>query len=195
MTNDIKFYYSLNDIPETVRNGNIYFILDENNNVGHIKIDIENNRYDIKPEFYNEATDTAAGLMSPQDKKKLIPLSISQESEGNKDIIIDAVNPAESTKFNFLKDILIGSSKKRVLTEDSIQNIDVRTLSNSDPKQPSTLRLVESAQDPDKFILEMVLNLPEGKTGDRGKPSIITSIDATIDDNEGTPEITATFGD
>ena len=48
MANDIRFYYSLDDIPNTVKNGNIYFILDRDNNIGSIKVDIENNRYDIK---------------------------------------------------------------------------------------------------------------------------------------------------
>ena len=74
MANQINFYESLNDLPSDIINGNIYFIL-KNDKIAELKVDLNNERYTVKTDI-PEATEDSSGLMSMEDKKKLITIII-----------------------------------------------------------------------------------------------------------------------
>lgn len=173
MAEELKFYYSLNEtIPTEKKNGNIYFILDEDKKIGNIKVDLENQRYDIKPE-YDLATIDQAGLMSPEDKKKLIPISIEKES--NSDLQIE-INNDDNANFNFLRDIFINDSQ--VLTQNSLAQVEVTTVNQGQtPEESSSIEIVPyiDENNKNKYKLKLKLALPDtfkGKKGDPGQDGI-----------------------
>ena len=195
MAENLQFYYSLDAIPDPIKNGNIYFILDKENNIGNIKVDLENQRYDIKPK-YSDATTNEHGLMSAEDKRKLIPFSIVKESNDK----IQINNALDNHGFNFLKDIFVNSSQ--VLTENSFAQVEVKPVKKGeDPEQPNNIEIVKYVDDNGqiKHKLKLILNLPEGPEGSEGKEgaqgrpgkeAIINEIKASIDNNiEGTPTV------
>ena len=184
MANELQFYYSNDNLPD-VKDGNIYFILNDANRVAQIKVDLKGNRYDIKPE-YSEATASESGLMSAEDKRKLIPFSITQES--NDKIQIDG-----SADFNFLKELFINDSQ--VLTQDSFAQVEVIA---DDSITFNTIEIVPY-EDIDtgktKYKLKLQLNLPRGPQGEQGpagKNANIGNITYSTDDNVGIPEVTVT---
>lgn len=190
MANELQFYYSNDTLPD-LKDGNIYFILNDANRVAQIKVDLNGNRYDVKPE-YSEATASESGLMSAGDKRKLIPFSIIQES--NNKIQIDG-----SADFNFLKELFINDSQ--VLTQDSFAQVEVIA---DDSVTSNTIEIVpyeEINTGKTKYKLKLQLILPRGLQGEKGdqgsagKNANIGNITYSTDDNIGTPEIIVTKGE
>ena len=154
-----------------------------------LKVDLNNNRYTVTP-VIPEATSENSGLMTAEDKKKLIPITVEKFS--NSDVKINAEND-----FNFLKNIKIDN--KKVLTEDSIAGVEVIPVESDDPIQESRVEIVETLNN--KFKLILYLNIPQGKTGDigpvgpRGKDSKIGEVRATVVEDGGEPGVEVIMGD
>lgn len=182
MANEIRFYESTAELPTTVEEGAIYFILKEDN-IAAIKVDLNGSRYTVNPEI-PLATEESAGLLSPQDKQKLIPISV--EKTDNSDVYINAEND-----FNFLQNIKI--KNQRVLTESSFASVDVIPIGPDDPVQNNAIEIIETEDN--QFIMKLWLNIPtgpqgeQGEQGPRGKASRIDEITATVDANIGEPEV------
>lgn len=142
MANEIRFYESTADLPVIIEEGAIYFILKENN-IAALKVDLNGNRYTVNPEI-PLATEESAGLLSPQDKKKLIPISV--EKTDNSDVYIDAEND-----FNFLQNIKI--KNQRILTESSFASVDVVPIGPEDPVQGNAIEIIETEDN--QFIMKL----------------------------------------
>lgn len=142
MANQINFYESFNDLPSNIENGNIYFILKENN-IAALKVDLNGNRYTVNPDI-PLATEESAGLLSPQDKQKLIPISV--EKTENSDVYINAEND-----FNFLQNIKI--KNQRVLTESSFASVDIIPIGPDDPVQDNAIEIIETEDN--QFIIKL----------------------------------------
>lgn len=183
MANQINFYESLNDLPSKRENGNIYFIL-KDDNIAELKVDLNNERYTVKTDI-PEATENNSGLMSIEDKKKLIPIIIEKFS--NSDVNIDTIDGKD---FNFLQNIKIKNDQ--VLTQNSIAGVEVIPIMEDDPVQENSVEVVSTDNG---FKLILHLNIPRGKTGDagpigpRGKASRIGEVRATIDEEVGDPDV------
>ena len=183
MANQINFYESLNDLPSNIKNGNIYFIL-KNDKIAELKVDLNNERYTVKTDI-PEVTENSSGLMSVEDKKKLIPIIIEKFSDSDVNI-----NTIDGKDFNFLQNIKIKNDQ--VLTQNSIVGVEVIPVMEDDPIQENRVEIVSTD---DGFKLILYLNIPKGKTGDigpigpRGKASRIGEVRATIDEEIGNPDV------
>ena len=190
MANQINFYESLNDLPSDIINGNIYFIL-KNDKIAELKVDLNNERYTVKTDI-PEATEDNSGLMSIEDKKKLIPIIIEKFSDS--DVNIDTIDGKD---FNFLQNIKIKNDQ--ILTQNSIAGVEVVPVMEDDPIQENRVEIVSTD---DGFKLILHLNIPRGKTGDvgpigpvgpRGKASRIGEVRATIDEEDGEPDVVVDY--
>ena len=126
MANQINFYESLNDLPSSIKNGNIYFIL-KDKKIAELKVDLNNDRYTVKTDI-PEATENNSGLMSVEDKKKLIPITIEKFSDSD----INIKNAIDEKDFNFLQNIKIKNDQ--VLTQNSIASVEVIPIMKDDTK-------------------------------------------------------------
>lgn len=188
MANQINFYESLNDLPSDIKNGNIYFILKDNKKIAELKIDLNNDRYTVKTDI-SEATENNSGLMSIEDKKKLIPITIEKFNDSD----INIKNAIDEKDFNFFQNIKIKNDQ--VLTQNSIAGVEViPTIVGEGPAQENSIEIVRTEDN--KFKLILHLSIPRGKTGDtgpRGKTSRIGEVRATINEEIGNPDVSVDY--
>lgn len=189
MANQINFYESLNDLPSNTKNGNIYFIL-KNDKIAELKVDLNNERYTVKTDI-PEATEDNSGLMSIEDKKKLIPIIIEKFS--NSDVNINTIDGKD---FNFLQNIKIKNDQ--VLTQNSIASVEViPTIIGENSAQDNSIEIASTEDN--KFKLILHLSIPRGKTGEKGpvgpkgKASKIGKVQATVDEKVGNPNVSVAY--
>jgi len=199
MADNLKFYYTDDGttLPTETNNGNIYFVLDdkkdeENNNIASLFLDIEDKRYLVKP-FLKDATIEKSGLLSNEDKKKLIGLTITPTSlEGNIQNpakVNIGVNSSKSNKtINFSDYIYIKNDQ--VLTANSIQKVDIEPIiieNEGDEVPEASASVIPIKGEDGKFYLKLTLPIPRGKQGKQGeqgipgKPALIGKVKAKID--------------
>lgn len=195
MANDLNFYYANSGItlPQDIKNGNLYFVLNDTEDIASLFLDIENQRYEIKP-IIEEATVEKAGLLSKEDKKKLAKLKVDPITQHPERINIGVNSELNNRQINFLDYVYIKNDQ--VLTANSIQKVEVEPVvlgDNDNFVEPSVSVTPIEGQD-GKFYLKLKLPIPKGDKGGKGDPgpqgksALIGNVTANIDSDNGVIE-------
>ena len=161
MADEIKFYSSTEELPDAVSNGNIYFILKEDDSAALV-VDLNNQRYTVNPSIPLAGGIVEEGLISNENVDKLNNFQISV-GENNTINISPADNSNQNINFNFNKSMKLDGNP--VLTKDNLAAVEVIPATGE-----SRIEIVEDAENPDKFILKLHLVIPTGPQGPQGDP-------------------------
>lgn len=161
MADEIKFYSSTEELPDAVSNGNIYFILKEDDSAALV-VDLNNQRYTVNPSIPLAGGTVEEGLISNENVDKLNNFQISV-GENNTINISPADNSNQNINFNFNKSMKLDGIP--VLTKDNLAAVEVIPATGE-----SRIEIVEDAENPDKFILKLYLVIPTGPQGPQGDP-------------------------
>ena len=161
MADEIKFYSSTEELPDAVSNGNIYFILKEDDSAALV-VDLNNQRYTVNPSIPLAGGIVEEGLISNENVDKLNNFQISV-GENNTINISPADNSNQNINFNFNRTMKLDGNP--VLTKDNLAAVEVIPATGE-----SRIEIVEDAENPDKFILKLHLVIPTGPQGPQGDP-------------------------
>ena len=161
MADEIKFYSSTEELPDIISNGNIYFILKEDDSAALV-VDLNNQRYTVNPSIPLAGGSVEKGLISNTNANKLNKFQVETG-----DNVIN-IAPTDSTigNVNFNLAELLKVNDSPVLTQNNLSAVEV--IPRPEGEDDSSYIEVVKNETGDKFILRLHLAIPTGPQGAPG---------------------------